>query len=105
MMRPGRWKASSVSSWPGWGWRIPTRRARGTMTDPDASSSTATPHKGRGVVEGFLSLFRKGPAEPEPPSEDSEAPAAGELVSHAREFQELSVGDVMKPRADIVAIE
>jgi CBS domain containing-hemolysin-like protein len=77
------------------------------MTDPDPSSSGTTPHKGRGVVGGFLSLFRKGPAEPEPelPSEPSEAAAAGELVSHAQEFQELSVGDVMQPRADIVAIE
>jgi CBS domain containing-hemolysin-like protein len=57
-------------------------------------------------VEGFLSLFRKSPAPTDPTPEEAEtAAAAGELVSHAREFQDLSVGDVMKPRADIVAIE
>jgi CBS domain containing-hemolysin-like protein len=75
------------------------------MTDPDSSSSGETHSKGRGVVGGLLSLFRKHPAEAEALPEASEAPSAGELVSHAREFQQLSVGDVMKPRADIVALQ
>jgi len=79
------------------------------MTDPDPSSSPEaqrpdTARKDRGVVGGFLSLFRKT-AETNAPGDDPEAPAAGELVSHAREFQDLSVGDVMKPRTDIVGIE
>jgi CBS domain containing-hemolysin-like protein len=74
------------------------------MTDPDPSSASDHPPKGKGVMGGLLSLFRK-PAEAETASAESEAPAAGELVSHAREFQELTVGDVMKPRADIVAVE
>src|SRR4030081_242451 len=105
MMRPTRWKASNVSSWPGWGWRTPTRRARGTMTDPDPASSTTTPPKGRGVMGGLLSLFRKGHADSEAAAEEHQTEATGELVSHAREFQELRVDDVMKPRADIVAVE
>jgi CBS domain containing-hemolysin-like protein len=78
------------------------------MTDPDPLSSSGTPPRGRGVLEGLFSLFRKAPAPPGPAPEDPEtaaAAAAGELVSHAHEFQELSVGDVMQPRADIVAIE
>jgi CBS domain containing-hemolysin-like protein len=50
-------------------------------------------------------LFRKGHAENEAQAEEHETPATGELVSHAREFQDLSVDDVMTPRADIVAIE
>ena len=37
---------------------------------------------------------------PEPPTA-----ATGELVSQARAFQDLRVDDVMKPRADIVAID
>jgi CBS domain containing-hemolysin-like protein len=50
--------------------------------------------------------FRKGPPEPEQTeAEEAEAAAVGELVSHAREFHDLRVEDVMKPRADIVAIE
>jgi CBS domain containing-hemolysin-like protein len=53
---------------------------------------------------GLFSLFRKGP-DGESGAEPPQTPATGELVSHAREFQELTVGDVMKPRADIVAIE
>jgi CBS domain containing-hemolysin-like protein len=75
------------------------------MTDPDPSSSSETPPKSRGVVGGFLSLFRKGDAASESTAEEAPTPGAGELVSHAREFQDLSVGDVMKPRADIVAVE
>jgi CBS domain containing-hemolysin-like protein len=79
------------------------------MTDPDPAPEPALPqaaphHKNRGV----LSLFdrfrsRPGPADdlpPEPPTA-----ATGELVSQARAFQDLRVDDVMKPRADIVAID
>jgi len=75
------------------------------MTDPDPSSSSEAPGKNRGVVGGLLSLFRKSSAEGDPPPAEAATPETGELVSHAREFQDLNVGDVMKPRADIVAIE
>ncbi|MDB5447523.1 MAG: hemolysin [Phenylobacterium sp.] len=75
------------------------------MTDPDPASSPETPPKGRGVMGGLLSLFRKGHADSEAAAEEHQTEATGELVSHAREFQELRVDDVMKPRADIVAVE
>jgi CBS domain containing-hemolysin-like protein len=52
----------------------------------------------------LFKIFRKGHAEPEAQPEHV-TPATGELVSHAREFQDLRVEDVMTPRADIVAIE
>jgi CBS domain containing-hemolysin-like protein len=80
-----------------------------TMTDPDPAPGPATAseephHKNRGV----LSLFdrfrsRPGPADDAPP--EPPTAATGELVSQARAFQDLRVDDVMKPRADIVAID
>ena len=79
------------------------------MTDPDpapepAPSSGEPRHRNRGV----LSLFdrfrgRPSPAEADPP--EPPTAATGELVSQARAFQDLRVDDVMKPRADIVAID
>jgi CBS domain-containing protein len=79
------------------------------MTDPDpapeaAPSSETSHHKNRGVLSLF-DRFRSRPspaddAPPEPPTA-----ATGELVSQARAFQDLRVDDVMKPRADIVAID
>ena len=54
---------------------------------------------------GLLSLFRKGHVDAETAAEEHQTEATGELVSHAREFQELRVEDVMKPRADIIAVE
>jgi CBS domain containing-hemolysin-like protein len=75
------------------------------MTDPDPSSSNDPPTKGRGVMAIFNTLFRKGHAEGEAQAEERQTPATGELLSHAREFQDLTVDDVMTPRADIVAIE
>jgi CBS domain containing-hemolysin-like protein len=53
----------------------------------------------------LFNIFRKGQGEREAHAQESETPAAGELVTHAREFQDLRVEDVMTPRADIVAIE
>jgi CBS domain containing-hemolysin-like protein len=53
---------------------------------------------------GLFSRFRKAPAEPEAPLPEGET-ATGGLVSQARAFHDLRVEDVMKPRADIVAIE
>ena len=74
------------------------------MTDPDPSSRPG-PGRRRGLM-AFVDLFRRNAAEaagaggPEPETE-----SAGELVSQARAFQNLRVEDVMKPRADIVALD
>jgi CBS domain containing-hemolysin-like protein len=79
------------------------RRVKESMTDPvpPSSGEPARP----GGFQALLNLFRRGVAEidsgaPEPPTA-----ATGELVSHARAFQDLRIGDVMKPRADIVAVD
>ncbi|HEX2817309.1 MAG TPA: hemolysin family protein [Phenylobacterium sp.] len=79
------------------------------MTDPDPAPepapSSGEPHqRNRGVLSLF-DRFRGRPSQadtepPEPPTA-----ATGELVSQARAFQDLRVDDVMKPRADIVAID
>jgi CBS domain containing-hemolysin-like protein len=54
----------------------------------------------------LFNIFRKGHGEGEAHGHDhQDTPETGELVSHAREFQDLRVEDVMTPRADIVAIE
>lgn len=76
------------------------------MTDPDPSSSPDAPHKNRGVM-GLFNIFRKAHGEHDTHDEHAHAQQAAtvELVSHAREFQELRVHDVMKPRADIMGIE
>jgi CBS domain containing-hemolysin-like protein len=79
------------------------------MTDPDPTGEpappTEDPHpKSRGV----LSLFDRFRSRPSPSDDDPPEPptaATGELVSQARAFQDLRVDDVMKPRADIVAID
>jgi CBS domain containing-hemolysin-like protein len=71
------------------------------MTDPDAPSS---PEPGSRGFFGLLNLFRK----PQPQAETVPEPVAqatGELLSQARAFQDLTVGEVMKPRADIVAVD
>jgi CBS domain containing-hemolysin-like protein len=52
---------------------------------------------------GLFNLFRKPQGDNE--ARGQAARSSVELVSHAREFQELSVDDVMQPRADIMAIE
>ena len=75
------------------------------MTDPDPSSSSDPRTKGRGVMTLFKLFRRKKAAENAGLAEERETPETGELVSHAREFQELRVDDVMTPRADIVAID
>src|SRR3569833_4210937 len=99
--RPKRWRASSAWCWPAWGFPIPMRLARETMTAPAPSSETH--HRNRGV----LSLFARFRSRPSPAAASTPEPptaATGELVSQARAFQDLRVEDVMKPRANIVAI-
>ncbi|MBS0361661.1 MAG: HlyC/CorC family transporter [Proteobacteria bacterium] len=73
------------------------------MADPDRPSGSSVHHR-----RGMLSLFDRFRGKPEP--EDNPPPpaviaATGELVSQARAFQDLGVGDVMRPRADIVAVD
>lgn len=73
------------------------------MTDPDPSSRQS-PRPRRGLL-GLFDIFRRTVEDaadeaPVPPGE-----TGGELVSQARAFQDLRVEDVMKPRADIVAID
>lgn len=79
------------------------------MTDPDPAPEPAPHHhhhhKNRGVLSLFDRFRSRRPAQaaalvPEPPTA-----ATGELVSQARAFQDLRVDDVMKPRADIVAVD
>lgn len=72
------------------------------MTDPDPPSS---PEPRRRGLMGLFHLFRGPAAPPEPGPSEPIAQATGELVSQARAFQDLRVEDVMKPRADIVAID
>jgi len=71
------------------------------MTDPVPSPESH--HRNRGV----LSLFDRFRSRPTPATASTPEPptaATGELVSQARAFQDLRVEDVMKPRADIVAV-
>jgi CBS domain containing-hemolysin-like protein len=73
------------------------------MTD-DPSSRSATPRRPGGAL-AFLNIFGRGrdgdtSASGAPPPSDG-----GELVRLARDFEGLSVDDVMKPRAAIIAID
>jgi CBS domain containing-hemolysin-like protein len=54
---------------------------------------------------GLFDRLRGYPAEPAAGSPEPATAATGELVSQARAFQDLRIDDVMKPRADIVAVE
>ena len=71
------------------------------MTDPDPSSRNG--HR-RGL-SGLFDLFRRTAEAAADEGPEPETEATGELVTQARAFQSLHVDDVMKPRADIVAIE
>jgi CBS domain containing-hemolysin-like protein len=72
------------------------------MSDPEPAPD---PHpKGRGVLSLF-DRFRSRPAPAEAEVPEPRTAATGRLVSQARAFQDLRVDDVMKPRADIVAID
>jgi CBS domain containing-hemolysin-like protein len=52
----------------------------------------------------FFDRFRRRPPEATPPREAAAEAVARALVSQARAFDDLTVEDVMRPRADIVAI-
>ena len=68
-----------------------------TMAEPDKPSP----------VGGLLDLLRRmlGPGPMAAPPRRSVAGSSGDLVERARAFQDLRVDDVMKPRADIMALE
>jgi len=72
------------------------------MTDPDPASQSD-----RSRRRGWFDFFTRRRSEPEPVSAMAEeaAAVADELVVQARAFEDVRVEDVMKPRADIVAIE
>lgn len=53
---------------------------------------------------GFFDRFRRREAEPAASGEPTADDIADELVTQARAFDDLTVEDVMRPRADIVAI-
>jgi CBS domain containing-hemolysin-like protein len=73
------------------------------MNDPDPSARQG-PRRRRGLL-GLIDFF-KGAAEVAADDLPQQLTEAGdELVSQARAFQDLRVEDVMKPRADIVAID
>jgi len=71
------------------------------MTDPDPSRSAAPRRRG---LMAFFDRFRRHEPEAAPLKDTAADDAADELVSQARAFDDLTVDDVMKPRADIVAI-
>ena len=81
------------------------RPVKETMSDPDPPSSLGSVPRKAGGFHSLLSMFRRGVADLGPASPEAPTAATGELVSHARAFQDLRIGDVMKPRADIVAVD
>ena len=73
------------------------------MTEAEAARRDEESRKGRGLFGLFGRRRREAEAAPDaadPGQEEAEA-----LVTQARAFDDLSVEDVMKPRADIVAVE
>ena len=72
-------------------------------TDPAPDAAPHSAHRNRGVLSLF-DRFRSRPSQALEPSADPPTAATGALLTQARAFQDLRVGDVMKPRADIVAV-
>ncbi|THD74443.1 MAG: HlyC/CorC family transporter [Phenylobacterium sp.] len=68
-----------------------------------APDSPADHPRRRGVI-GFFERWRRREPEAQATTPAAPSEAADELVSQARAFDDLNVDDVMKPRADIVAI-
>ncbi|WP_293899179.1 transporter associated domain-containing protein [Phenylobacterium sp.] len=73
------------------------------MTDPDPSSRPS-PRRRPGLL-GLFDFFRGAAEHAADDMPEQLTESGGELVSHARAFQDLRVEDVMKPRADIVGVE
>ncbi len=74
------------------------------MTDPDPSSRSGLSRR-RGLMARLIAALRTPPEDDTPAAGAPAAEAHGELLNQARAFQDLRVDDVMKPRADIVAVE
>jgi len=72
------------------------------MAEADLVREREAPRR-RGVLSLF-DRFRRQPTEAEAAAAEPQTAATGKLLSQARAIQDLRVGDVMKPRADIVAI-
>lgn len=72
------------------------------MADPDPTPDGASTK--RGGLLAFLDRFRRDASGGEAVAAEPPTAATGQLVSQARAFQDLRVEDVMKPRADIMAI-
>jgi CBS domain containing-hemolysin-like protein len=72
------------------------------MVETDPARERDAPRR-RGVLSIF-DRFRREPNEAQEIAAEPPTAATGQLVSQARAFQDLRVEDVMKPRADIVAI-
>jgi CBS domain containing-hemolysin-like protein len=72
------------------------------MTDPDSRSD---PPRRRGWLSFLERLGLRAPEADLTPADEEAAAMAEELVIQARAFEDVRVDDVMKPRADIVAIE
>jgi CBS domain containing-hemolysin-like protein len=72
------------------------------MAEADPARERDAPRR-RGVL-GLFQRFRRQPTEAQMIAAEPPTAATGQLVSQARAFQDLRVGDVMKPRADIVAV-
>ncbi|HEV2363071.1 MAG TPA: hemolysin family protein [Caulobacteraceae bacterium] len=75
-----------------------------------SDNPTAADQVDRKRADGWLADLRRwlaGRRAAPRPVQEGEAPAAAatELVDHARAFSQLTVGDVMIPRVDILAIE
>ena len=76
------------------------------MTDPDPSrNGPNNGERGRRGLLGLFDFFRRTAEHAADEGPEPETAETGELVSQARAFQSLRTGDVMKPRADILAIE
>jgi CBS domain containing-hemolysin-like protein len=75
------------------------------MADRELETRAEPGRRSRGL-RALLRRWRKGGAETERAGEStSPTGAAEDLVDQAEAFQTLRVGDVMTPRADIVAVE
>src|SRR5690349_3978765 len=73
------------------------------MAEADPARDHEPPRR-RGL-SGLLDRFLGGPAPAKAAAAEPPTAATGELMSQARAFQDLRIADVMKPRADIVAID
>ena len=71
------------------------------MTDSDPASNAAA---NRWSLIALFDRWRRTSAQALEDVVEPPTAATGELLSHARAFQDLRVDDVMQPRADIVAV-